>query len=56
MSAKQGDSLPMLDVIAALREGGLTPVEIGEAVARTGPGREDEYDVLREILARSDRA
>jgi hypothetical protein len=45
----------LLEAVAQAREAGLTEPEIAEILARTGPGREDEYDVIREVVARPQR-
>lgn len=36
-------------------EAGLTQKEVAEVLARTGPGREDEYAVIKEVLDRRQR-
>jgi hypothetical protein len=36
-------------------EAGLTQKEVAEVLARTGPDREDEYSVIKEVLDRRQR-
>lgn len=42
----------MLEVVRRFTAAGWTPTEIGEALARTGDGGEDELAVVEEIVAR----
>lgn len=42
----------LIEAVRQARAAGLTEKEIGEVLARTGPGREDEYTVIKEILDR----
>jgi hypothetical protein len=42
----------LLEAVRQMRAAGLTEKECAEILARTGPGREDEYAVVKEVLDR----
>jgi hypothetical protein len=42
----------LLEAVRQMRAAGLTEKECAEILVRTGPGREDEYAVIREVLDR----